>query len=459
MKVGFSRLDITPPFGYSLVGYPYKRPADDIITPLYVNAVVIDDGETRAALVTLDAEGATAECTKIIREYTAEMTGLNADAIYISCVHAHQAIGLYSMGGFHDIVKTRVSDAVQMAIYDLKEAKAYVARSKAEGVAFIRLYRMKDGSTKTNPGMPSADKVAGPIGAPDENVQLIKFKREGAADVAIVNFQMHPDVIGGTKICHDWPGFVRQYLEQALKDEANGMGVHAVCFNGAQGDTAHVDRTRLSEGILPKRGGVAHSKHIARVVVGSLLGQYTYAKEVPCGKVFFKRQPVIIDSTTKPTPEQLEIAYKVRDAYNEGVAKAKAEGRSEWDGGTEATKHFPFDRVTAVRYISLSKEPDTYTLYLSAVGFGDVCFIGFPGEPFTDIGRQTKARSPFEMTFISCMTNGQEGYFPMKEVFGEVNGYEASATRFAVGTAERFIEAAVALTEELKNENPIAAEK
>ena len=69
MKVGFSRLDITPPFGYSLVGYPYKRPADDIITPLYVNAVVIDDGETRAALVTLDAEGATAECTKIIREY------------------------------------------------------------------------------------------------------------------------------------------------------------------------------------------------------------------------------------------------------------------------------------------------------------------------------------------------------------------------------------------------------
>ena len=42
----------------------------------------------------------------------------------------------------------------------------------------------------------------------------------------------------------------------------------------------------------------------------------------------------------------------------------------------------------------------------------------------------------------------------MKEVFGDVNGYEASATRFEVGTAEKFIEAAVALTEELKKENP-----
>ncbi|MBR2388575.1 MAG: hypothetical protein IKB02_07410 [Clostridia bacterium] len=457
MKAGFARLDITPPFGTNLVGYFHQRPADDIITPLYVNAVVVDDGERRAALITLDAEGATAECTATIREYTSEMTGLDPDSIFISCIHTHQGIGLYSLNGFNNIVKTRVADAVQLAIYDLHEAKAYVARAEAKGVAFIRLYRMKDGSTKTNPGMPSKDKVLAPIGTPDETAQLIKFKREGASDIAIVNFQMHPDVIGGTKICHDWPGFVRTYLEAALNDEADGKGVKAICFNGAQGDTAHIDRTRLSEGILPKWGGVAHSKHIARVIVGALIGAYTYAKEVNSDKVFYKRQPVIINSATKPTPEQLEIAYKVRDAYNAGVEKAKAEGRSEWDGGNEAVKDFPFGLVPARRFISLSKEPDTYTLYLSSVGFGDVCFVGFPGEPFTEIGRQTKARSPFEMTFTCCMTNGQEGYFPMKEVFGEVNGYEASATRFEVGTAEKFIEAAVALTEELKAENPTPA--
>ena len=67
MKAGFSRLDITPPFGYNLVGYFHARPADGILTPLYVNAVVVDDGETKAALVTLDAEGATADCTRIFR--------------------------------------------------------------------------------------------------------------------------------------------------------------------------------------------------------------------------------------------------------------------------------------------------------------------------------------------------------------------------------------------------------
>ena len=453
MKAGFARLDITPPFGYSLVGYPYRRPADDIITPLYVNAVVVDDGETKAALVTLDAEGATADCTEIIREYAASMTGLDPDSIFISCTHSHQAIGMYSMGGFHDIVKTRVADAIKLATYDLKDAKAFVARSKAEGVAFIRLFKMKDGSTRTNPKPTMAADILGPLGTPDEEVQLIKLTREGASDIAIVQFQMHPDVIGNTKICHDWPGFVRMYLEQALADEADGKGVKAICFNGAQGDTAHVNRNRIAEGISINRGGVRHSKHIARVVAGAVLGAYTYAKEVDSEKVFFKRQPVFIDSSRKPTPEELEIAYKINEAYNKGVEKAKAEGRPEWEGGAEATKDFPFERTTAVRYIGLSKAPDVYTLYLSSVGFGDVCFIGFPGEPFTEIGRQTKARSPFEMTFTCCMTNGQEGYFPMKEVFGEVNGYEASATRFAPGTAERFIEAAVELAGELKTAN------
>jgi len=133
-----------------------------------------------------------------------------------------------------------------------------------------------------------------------------------------------------------------------------------------------------------------------------------------------------------------------------GAEKAKAEGVSEWIGGREAVKDYPFDIVTARRYINLSNAPDTYTLYISAVGFGDVCFVGFPGEPFAEIGRQTKAKSPFEMTVPCCNTNNSAGYFPMKEVFGDVNGYEASTTPFEMGAAEKLIDGALALTNELK---------
>ncbi len=455
MKAGFARLDITPPFGYNLAGYFFPRPADGILTNLYVNAVAVDDGEKRAALVTIDACSSIEKCTREIKEYTSRLTGLEPDSIFISCTHTHQGLGLYNLNGFNDTVKTRIADAVKLALDDLKEARAYISRAEAKGVAFVRLYKLKDGTTKTNPSLKDKDNVLCPFGTPDETVQVVKLKRENAPDIAIVNFQMHPDVISGTKICHDWPGFVRTFLEQALVDEADGKGVKAICFNGAEGDTAHVDRTRLSEGILPLRKGVELSKHIARVIVGAVIGAYTYAKEIKCDKVFYGRRQVLINSKRKPTPEELEIAYEVREKYTLGAEKAKAEGRSEWIGGSEAVKDLPFDIVTARRYINLSTAPDTRTLYVSAVGFGDVCFVGFPGEPFTEIGRQTKAHSPFEMTLPCCLTNDSAGYFPMKEVFGDVNGYEASTTPFEMGAAEKLIDTALALTNELNKENSI----
>ena len=451
MKSGFARLDITPHFGYNLAGYFFPRPADGIITPLYVNAVVIDDGKNKAALVTIDACGAIEKCTREIREYTSSLTGLEQDSIFISCTHTHQGLGLYTLAGFNELVKSRIADAVKLALCDLAETKAYINRTEAKGVAFVRLFKMKDGTTKTNPRINDRENVLCPFGTPDETVQLVRFKRENAPDIAIVNFQMHPDVISGTSICHDWPGYVRSYLEAALFDEADGKGVRTICFNGAEGDTAHVDRTRLSEGILPNRKGVELSKHIARVIVGSVISAYTYAREISSDKVFYKRKPVLINSTKKPTAEEVEIAYKVRETYNEGAKRAKAEGRSEWIGGSEAIKDLPMDFVTARRYINLSTAPDVRTLYVSAVGFGDVCFVGFPGEPFTEIGRQTKALSPFEMTVPCCLTNDSAGYFPMKEVFGDVNGYEANATPFEPGAAEKLISTAVSLTKELKN--------
>ncbi|MBQ5755719.1 MAG: 30S ribosomal protein S7, partial [Erysipelotrichaceae bacterium] len=44
----------------------------------------------------------------------------------------------------------------------------------------------------------------------------VRFVREGGNDIAIVNFPVHPDTIGGCKISADYPGFVRRTVEKAL---------------------------------------------------------------------------------------------------------------------------------------------------------------------------------------------------------------------------------------------------
>ena len=45
---GFSRVDVTPPIGTELSGYPRKRVSDGIIDTLDLNAVAFSDGTNRA---------------------------------------------------------------------------------------------------------------------------------------------------------------------------------------------------------------------------------------------------------------------------------------------------------------------------------------------------------------------------------------------------------------------------
>lgn len=439
MKAGFARVDMTPPLGTDLHGYFHHRYAEKIVTPLYINAIAVDDGETKAALVTLDLQGMVRTNSDIVRKYASEKTGIDESAIFINCTHIHQGpvIGDFrydeQCNGYDKMLIAKIADAIKLAIDDMKEAKTYIARGKAEGISFVRIYRMKDGSTKTNPG-PNPD-VVGPLFEPDETLQLLKFVREGAPDIAAVHFQTHPDVIMGDKsleraICYDWPGYVRDYLEKALDDVADGQGVHVVCFNGTQGDSNHVNR-------LDRKGGVKHAKHMAKVIAGEIMKLYTYPEEVDCNGISFKQIPVPI-VVRKGTEEELKISEEVVRVFNEGGSKAVKEAG------------LPFDIATARRFQRLVEWPKHANLYVSAVKLGEIIFVGFPGEPFTEIGRQTKAGSPFRMTFTCCLTNGSEGYFPMKEIY-QSGGYEANAARFEEGTAERLIEYAVALTKELKD--------
>ena len=69
-------------------------------------------------------------------------------------------------------------------------------------------------------------------------------------------------------------------------------------------------------------------------------------------------------------------------------------------------------------------------LYAFAIG-KSVAFGGFPGEPFNDIGKTLKAKSPFALTIFSCLTNGSRGYFPFFDKAKEAASYEDSGYEFA----------------------------
>ena len=445
LQAGFARVNITPPMGIHISGYFVERVADGVLDELEAVALAVGDGKHTAVLITMDTLGAGRELLDPVREEIAKRTGVAAESVFIHGTHTHTGPALgwdtYTdayIEGYVAFLKSRLVDVAVAAVQDMKPARMGTGVGEAKNVAFIRRYRMKDGSAKTNPGVNNPDIVA-PIGITDESVSVLRFDREGAETLLLVNFANHPDVVGGTKISADWPGMTRRIVEQAIEN------TKCIFFNGTQGDVNHVN-------VHPKAGdfndmfhdfdgcsrGYGHARHIARVVTGAVMSVYDKVEYREVDDVRYMQRVVDIPSNM-PTAEELPLAKKYHELHLAGK-----------------DEEIPFKAMMlttvvaeAGRMVRLANGPEYFPMLFSAIGIGDVALFGIPGEPFNGVGRALKASKDFALVVPCCLTNGSEGYFPMKDSYDE-GGYEARSSNFKAGVAERIIDEGLALLSDLK---------
>ena len=237
LKVGFGRVNITPMLGIPMEGYFTPRFAESILDDLELNVLALEAGEARVLLVSIDNCEIYGDVLDTYRRHVSDVTGVPEDAIFIASTHTHTgpcliseaAAANYTMfgeplnlaqqeliGEYRQFVYRRIADAAIAAIADLKPAKMGTAVGHAPDVAFVRLFRMKDGTARTNPGKGNPD-ILCPIGDVDDRVNVLRFHREGAEDLVLVNFGNHPDTIGGCGISADWPGFLRRSFENVTR--------------------------------------------------------------------------------------------------------------------------------------------------------------------------------------------------------------------------------------------------
>jgi neutral ceramidase len=432
-KAGFARLDITPPLGVNMSGYYSQRKAEGILDNLYASAVAVNDGSSTAVVISLDVIGISKGKMLAYRKAIGEKNSLPFEAVFISCTHTHTGpvmdTKLYEEDpAYSDYLKRKLCDAATIAIADLKPSAVSIGRSTAPGIAFVRRFRMKDGTVKTNPGIGNPD-ILEPIGTPDESVQLVRIQRENADEILLVNFQVHPDVIGGSKFSADYPKFVRDTLETALDN------VKCIYINGAQGDTNH-HNVRLTSDQAKTHRGYKHSEHMGKTIAGAVLQAYMKTTSVKSVPVSFGQKEVDVPSNRGDKSKMPDV---------EKIIALHEEGRDSEIPSTGIKITIP----EAYRMKRLENGPDSFELPLTAIRFGDVSLAGIPGEPFTDIGRGIKENSTYEMTLISCCANGYEGYFPMQSAYDE-GGYEVVSSSFKPGVAEAIIEGLTGLLAELK---------
>ena len=89
----------------------------------------------------------------------------------------------------------------------------------------------------------------------------------------------------------------------------------------------------------------------------------------------------------------------------------------------------------AARICRLENGPESFELTLTGLRIGDVAMVGIPGEPFTEIGVRIKDTPGWKAILPCALTNGTQGYFPMRSAFDE-GGYEARGSNYTADVAD-----------------------
>ena len=438
-RVGVAAVDITPPLGIPMAGYYHERGADGVLDPLFSKAMIIESGGERAAFVVIDLILVTREVTDRARRGIEQATGIRPDHVMISATHAHTGPtlaegGRYSteMGGqkqlameYTEALPAKITESVRRANDRLQPAQLRAARGQCEGLAFNRRYFMRDGSVGWNPGKMNTNIVmaAGPI---DPEVGILRAEQPGAGGPAqaiatYVNFAMHPDTTGGSRISADWPGAVGRVLAGY-----HGTNHLTLVANGTCGNINHLDF--LWSG---PQGGPGEQNRIATLLGAAVFRAGRDLKPVAAGALRGRSTRVEL-ALPEITPQQAEEARKIVKVTKD-------------DHGTNFMR-----LVRAYRALDVAgQEGKPYRVEVQVMALGrDLAWVGLPGEVFVELGLAIKKASPFPQTFVVELANECLGYIPDRRSYAEGN-YEPESARCAAGSGEKLVEQAVALLSEL----------
>ncbi|HOB74419.1 MAG TPA: hypothetical protein PKG54_07825 [Phycisphaerae bacterium] len=440
LRAGAAAVKITPPTGIAMAGYYFDRGAQGTHDDLYARALVLENGNQRAALVTLDLISTTAPLVQAAREQIEKATGIPGQHVMISATHAHtgpvlakRGIREDEQGGAANLsvqysakLPGLIAEAVQLAASRLQPARALAGLGREEHLPFNRRYFMQDGTVGWNPGKrnPRIVKPAGPI---DPDVGVVLFEQldgaaQGGAIATCVNFAMHPDTVGGQYFSADYPGVLARQLA-AYK----GEDMVTLFANGACGNINHVDVNWAD-----RQRGPQEAHRIGTILAAEVLR--TYKKVQPLAGHDLRIRREIVKLPLPPVTE--EEAAKARETVQRL--------------GTKDNRGF-MDKVRAYRALDVAaRKGKPHEVEVQVIALGDeVAWVSLPGEAFVELGLAIKKASPFKYTLIVELANGSIGYIPDRPAYEQGN-YEPESARCAAGSGELLVDTAIRLLKEFR---------
>jgi len=431
LKAGAAAVKITPPIGVGMAGYYHPRAAEAVHDDLHAKALVLEAGDARAAIVTLDLISTPRWLVDAARREIERDPGIPPDAVMISATHAHTGPVLAGRGQRDEIMGAdadparkysgelpgKIAEAVRQAWASRAPVSVSAAAGREDSIAFNRRYHMTDGTVGWNPGKlnPKTIRPVGPIDPQVGVVLLADAKKKPVA--ACVNYAVHLDNVGGLQISADLPATVSRLLGEAM-----GPQLTTLYQTGCCGDVNHID-VNWAE----RQGGHGNAARMGTILAAEVLRTVPKLKAAEAGALRARREAVPLP-LPKVTPEDVEKAKAVRDLVREGKGPKFME------------------QVEAFKVLDVAaREGKPLEAEVQVISLGqEIAWVALPGEIFVELGLSIRHDSPFRLTLIAELANGSVGYVPTQRAYAQGN-YEVVSARCAEGSGELLAAAAVRL--------------
>lgn len=399
-RIATFHADATPPIGHPMTG-GYNSDVTSIEDPLDAKGVVIEQGDDRYVLCSIDWCGLSNASHWLFRDKLALAAGTDPSRVAVHCTHTHTSIladdharellaATEKPLPVHDpkwLEETaeRLAAAVKEAVGRLEPFdRVGTGEAKVDRVASSRRI-FADGKLHSRMSATTdAFLQSLPEGLIDPMVKTVTFARGDEPLARLHYYATHPQSFyGDGRVCSDVPGFARDRLEEE-------EGVFQVYFTGCGGNIAmgkYNDGTPRARDALTQRLYAGMKQAAANT------------RYAPVGRIIWRMVP-------------LHLPLRDDGVFNDEKSR-------EVIANVAAPNS---RRLEAAEYLAFARRIDTPIL-VTSLQVGDLFLLHLPAEAFVEYQLYAQEITPNRFTAVAAFGEYDPVYICTKNAFGE-GGYE-----------------------------------
>jgi len=447
LRAGAATSNITPEIGLKIIGGFVPYPSSHIHDELRARCLVLDDGQTRLAIVVCDLLGIHRLVSDEARRRIAEKVGIPRGNVLICATHTHSAASALgqkrplpqqSLDDYQKFVAGRIADGVMRATNLLRPAEVAFGTAEVPEHVFNRRWSMRPGTMPDNPfggsdlvkmnppaGSPNLVEPAGPI---DPTVSILAVRELGGQPLSVfAAYSLH--YVGGVARGHvsaDYFAVFCRHLSNLLKAGDQQPPFVAMLANGTSGDINNINFRKPR----PRKEPYAQMRYVGEDVaekVHAAMPQFEYRRDVTLAAAY--REVKI--GRRHPDDAMLQWA---KETLERGPQKRR-----------------DLSYIYAQRVTALTEFPQEAEIPLQVLRIGDVCIGTMPCEVFCEIGLDFRRRSPIKPAFLVSLAHGYFGYLPTPRQHA-LGGYETwlGTNRLEVDASQKMLDALTEMAESIK---------